>query len=247
VFFDLYGTLLILGNMRQAWSEWMEVLYASLCPQGSSLSREMFEDSCHQFFGKQQPAPAEDGLTVFERRIRRLAASLGLAVELGEVQRAAARASEAWQLHVRIDPAALEVLGALRQHKSLALISNFDHPPHVHRIIREAGLDVYFDAIVISGDVGCKKPDPEIFRIALEKTGLTADQTVYVGDTQEDVEGAIAAGIRPVLIVRPEEPGAHRMLDYTRERERTADRSWAAKLPSASIISSLHELTAQNL
>lgn len=219
VFFDLYGTLLILGNMQQAWADWMDALYADLCPPGSSLGRAAFEDCCHQFFGKEQPPPADDGLTIFERRIRRLTASLGLAVEIPGLQAAAARATNAWQAHVRIDPLALEVLAALKQNKVLALISNFDHPVHAHRVIREAGLNAFFQTIVVSGDVGVKKPDPKIFHIALDRTGLSAEEVVYVGDTQEDVEGATAAGIRPILIARPEEPGEPRLLDYTRHGE----------------------------
>jgi putative hydrolase of the HAD superfamily len=242
VFFDLYGTLLILGNMQQAWSDWMDVLYATLCPRGSSPSKAAFENCCHQFFGKEQPAPANDGLTIFERRIHRLASSLDLGVAVRDLQDAAAAATDAWQAYVRTDPAALEVLSALRQSKTLALISNFDHPPHVHRVIRETGLDVYFQTIVVSGDVGIKKPDPGIFLIALEATGLTAEEVVYVGDTQEDVEGATAAGIRPILIVRPEDPSEHRLLDYTRRAE--AERTPAAGVPSAMTVSSLREVVA---
>jgi putative hydrolase of the HAD superfamily len=103
------------------------------------------------------------------------------------------------------------------------LISNFDHPPHARRILSEGGLAHCFETIVISGEAGIKKPDPKIFRIALEGTGLRADEVVYVGDTQEDVDGAIAAGIRPILIVRPEEPNQLRILDYTRRNEQPSD------------------------
>lgn len=41
-----------------------------------------------------------------------------------------------------------------------------------------------------------------IFAPALQKTGLAPDQVVYVGDSPEAVQGAIAAGIRPILIRR---------------------------------------------
>src|SRR6266568_623971 len=168
VFFDLYGTLLILGDMKQAWSDWMGVFYEGLCGHGLSLTETAFGDCCHQFFGKTEPAPAADGLTVFERRIHRLVGTLGLAVELPDLQRMATRAVNAWQAHVRPDPEAIEILRALKQTRTLALISNFDHPPHAHRVLRESGLDVFFSTVVVSGDVGIKKPDPGIFRIALK-------------------------------------------------------------------------------
>jgi len=244
VFFDLYGTLLILGNMKQAWSDWMEVLYASLCLQGMSLNKEAFGDCCHQFFGKEQPGPTDDTLTVFERRIRRLGTSFGLAIEVAELKRVATRATVAWQAHVRADPAALEVLAALSQSQTLALISNFDHPPHAYRVLRETGLDVYFKTIVVSGEVGIKKPDPGIFRIALDATGLPAEEVVYVGDTQEDVEGATAAGIRPILIARPADPSQPRILDYTRKEEQPSERALANGWPAGITISSLREVVA---
>jgi HAD superfamily hydrolase (TIGR01549 family) len=240
VFFDLYGTLLILGDMKRAWSDWIEVLYTCLCPPEMAVTRERFGDCCHQFFSKEEPAAeTTDGLTVFERRIHRLAASLGSQIELPLLKETANRAVNTWQMQVQLDPEAPAVLSKLAESKTLALISNFDHPPHAHRILRETGLARYFDAIVVSGDVGIKKPNPGIFNIALEQTGLNSDEVVYVGDTQEDVDGATAAGIKPILIARPEDPQRPKLLDYTRNHE-VAER--ATFNHSVLTIGSLREL-----
>jgi putative hydrolase of the HAD superfamily len=222
VFFDLYGTLLILGDMKRAWSDWIEVLYAGLCPPEMGVTRESFRDCCHQFFGKEEPsAEIADGLTVFERRIHRLAVSLGAQIELALLKETASRAVNAWQMQVQLDPDAPAVLSKLAEGKILGLISNFDHPPHAHRILRETGLASYFKTIVVSGDVGIKKPNPGIFKIALGQTGLNSDEVVYVGDTQEDVDGGTAAGIKPILFARPEDPVRPKILDYTRNHEVT--------------------------
>lgn len=241
VFFDLYGTLLILGDMKRAWSDWMEVLYGSLCSAEMAVTREKFGDCCHQFFGKEEPiAGISDGLTVFERRINRLAANLGAQIGLRQLKETAARAVNAWQKQVQLDPDAPAVLSALAEHKTLALISNFDHPPHTRRVLHETGLAKRFDSVVISGEVGIKKPNPGIFKIALEQTGLNADEVVYVGDTQEDVDGATAAGIKPILIARPEDPERPRILDYTRGNEQVAGRTTLNN--SVVTIRSLHEI-----
>jgi putative hydrolase of the HAD superfamily len=54
------------------------------------------------------------------------------------------------------------------------------------------------ECIVDSGVVGFEKPDPRIFRLALDLLGLDAAETVYIGDTaRADVDGARRAGIRP--------------------------------------------------
>lgn len=56
-----------------------------------------------------------------------------------------------------------------------------------------------FDAVLISDAEGVSKPDPEIFRRALERLGTMADQAVFVGDHPElDVSGARRAGMRAV-------------------------------------------------
>jgi putative hydrolase of the HAD superfamily len=148
----------------------------------------------------------------------------------------------AWQAYVRLDPDAPIVLSVLAETRTLALISNFDYPPHVHRILRETGLSNFFKIIVVSGEVGIKKPNSEIFRIALEQTGLQADEVVYVGDTQEDVDGAKAAGIRPILIARPQDPQRPRILDYNRKDEQISHRTVVINSVSISTIQSLREV-----
>lgn len=65
------------------------------------------------------------------------------------------------------------------------------------------------DGILTSAEVGRRKPAPEIFEQALAIAGVAADRAMHVGDSlAEDVAGARAAGIEPVLIVRDGEPGA---------------------------------------
>jgi putative hydrolase of the HAD superfamily len=78
----------------------------------------------------------------------------------------------------------------------LGIVSNSDGT--VQAQLRQAGVPV--GVIVDSAVVGVAKPDPAIFRIALDALGVPASNTVlYVGDSlRYDVAGAIAAGLRPV-------------------------------------------------
>jgi putative hydrolase of the HAD superfamily len=63
------------------------------------------------------------------------------------------------------------------------------------------GLTRALDAIFDSHDEGVEKPDPRLFRLALERTGAEARTTVHIGDFYHvDVVGARAAGITPVLL-----------------------------------------------
>ncbi len=236
VFFDLYGTLLVYGDMQAAWSDWLSVLYEQLAKGGLSMSREEFAERCDGFFERPRPPAQDDGLTLYERRIQALGAELGL--DLGDVafSKAADASINAWQRHVPIDPDAHAVLGALRTRKTLALVSNFDHPPHVYLLLSELGLARFFDSVVVSGEVGVEKPDPRIFAMALAQTGLEPREVIYVGDTAEDVQGALAAGLCPILIRRGELEG--KIADFRLDRRSSA----VEPIEGVEVISSLAAL-----
>jgi putative hydrolase of the HAD superfamily len=59
--------------------------------------------------------------------------------------------------------------------------------------------DELFDGVVISGEVGLHKPQPEIFRLAAGRLGLAPEECVFVDDLRENCEGAEAVGMATVL------------------------------------------------
>jgi len=66
-----------------------------------------------------------------------------------------------------------------------------------------AGIENYFDSIIVSGDIGIGKPDPRIFEEMLARLESTRDNTVMIGDSlRSDIGGARAAGIKAVWINR---------------------------------------------
>jgi putative hydrolase of the HAD superfamily len=84
---------------------------------------------------------------------------------------------------------------------SLGVISNFEE--WLERLLETLGVTDYFPVRVISGIEGVEKPDPEIFRIALERAGVAAEESVYVGDHPFfDIEAAEDVGMVAVLIDR---------------------------------------------
>jgi putative hydrolase of the HAD superfamily len=83
----------------------------------------------------------------------------------------------------------------------LAVVSNWD--VSLHDVLERTGLRPLVDAVVISAELGAAKPDPAIFRAALQRLGVTAGEALHVGDSVEhDVAGARAAGIEAVLVAR---------------------------------------------
>ena len=202
VFFDLYGTLLIYGDLSAAWSDWLSAIHQSLGECGLSMSKALLASRCDGFFARPVPLAQDDGLTVLGRRIQALCTDLALNVRPKAIQKTATACVRAWQRHHSLDPDAIPVLKTLKPKMSLALISNFDHPSHVTSLLSELGLAEFFDAVIISGAVGMEKPDPRIFSLALQQTGLRPAEVVYVGDTAVDVEGSRAAGLCPIRIRR---------------------------------------------
>jgi putative hydrolase of the HAD superfamily len=105
-------------------------------------------------------------------------------------------------LRFRAYPDSAPTLRALRAAGiHTVVVSNWDWS--LHERLAETGLAALLDGAVASAEVGSAKPDGAIFRAALELAGAEAAGAWHVGDTPEaDVEGARAAGIRPVLIDR---------------------------------------------
>ncbi len=244
VFFDLYGTLLMYGNLTAAWTEWQRAFYQCLQDCGLTLSEASFALHCDDFFERPEPQFPEDHLTVLERRIKALGIELGLTLSNNELEKTAVAIVNAWQQYVSLDPDTLPVLHALKAQKSLALISNFDHPPYVHSLLSALDLTGCFDSIVISGDVGVKKPDPRIFSFALQQTQLQPHEVVYVGDSTVDVQGARAAGMRPIRIQRYELDKNYAFVDSKLNQPSSARAPNKSTGADARTIATLPELIA---
>ena len=207
VFFDLYGTLLIYGDMSVAWTDWLSTFYECFKEYGLSISKESFALRCDNFFGKPAPNSKDDKLTAYEHRIHALSLDLRLSLDTEGIKRTANTCANVWQEHISLDPDTLPLLKTLKPKKKLALISNFDHPPHIYSLLSKFNIEKYFDTVIISGAVGVRKPDPQIFTLALEQTGLHPDEVMHVGDSLEDIQGASNAGVLPVLIKRTKPKG----------------------------------------
>ena len=118
-----------------------------------------------------------------------------------------------YRLFDDVRPALDELAG---RGMTLGLVSNFE--PWLDEVLALQGIADRFAAVAISGTLGVAKPDPRIFKAALDEVGADPAATVHVGDQPvNDVAGALAAGITPVLIDRfgrhPGAGGAHRVED----------------------------------
>jgi putative hydrolase of the HAD superfamily len=108
-------------------------------------------------------------------------------------------------------------IGGLRERGlTVVVVSNWDYS--LPRVLERYGLDGLLDGTVTSASTGSRKPDAGIFRAALELAGCEPAEALHVGDTpEEDVAGARAAGIRPLLLDRNGDGGDISSLEQIRE------------------------------
>jgi putative hydrolase of the HAD superfamily len=89
----------------------------------------------------------------------------------------------------------------LRTRHRLAVVSNTHSPTMVPRFLSSSGLAALFDAVVLSVDVGWRKPHPLLYEAALSRLDIAARDAVFVGDSYDaDFAGPSSAGIRSFLI-----------------------------------------------
>lgn len=203
VLFDLFGTVVAYGDIAEGTRLAWEGIYDVLQRLGGRVPFDAFAREWQaQFLMPLQPHEHVAGETPFVSKLLRQFAYYGLPRDRVAAREAAERCLAGWDAHTLLPEDTVPTLQALRTGGyRLALVTNFDHPPYVHSLLGQRGLDGLFDAVIISGEVGCDKPDAAIFRLALARLGLAPQEALFVGDSLDaDIAGAYAAGCVPVLI-----------------------------------------------
>ena len=109
-----------------------------------------------------------------------------------------ARVNELWAADFRswlsINPGTIEVLADLKAGRSrMALLSNAG--PDFGSYLRRGRVGDFFAACYVSGELGLIKPQPEIYRHALDGLGVSAAEAIFIDDREANVRGAQALGI----------------------------------------------------
>ncbi|SFO57645.1 putative hydrolase of the HAD superfamily [Pseudonocardia ammonioxydans] len=120
---------------------------------------------------------------------------------LTELHRGLARRRLRRYPHVRT------VLDELRTRYRLGIVTD-GQSAYARPELAELGLIDYFDSIVVSGDLGFRKPDERLFTAALDALGVGPERAVYVGnDPFRDIHGAHRAGLHTVLYAPNDDAG----------------------------------------
>jgi putative hydrolase of the HAD superfamily len=98
----------------------------------------------------------------------------------------------------RANPCVVDLVRRLHGRYRTGLLSNASDVINPTFLRERYGLDGLFDVQVISAFVGLAKPDPAIFRLALERLGTVPQATIFVDDYEPNVAAAVTLGIHAI-------------------------------------------------
>lgn len=183
---DAYGTLVELVDPVPALQAGLEALGVER--DRDAVARAFAKETAHY---RMHSFEGRDEGSLF--RLRRECVTIILGELEAELEPEAFVAGFVSAMRLALVPAAATALHALRRHGlAVAVVSNWD--VGLREQLRELGLrDV---PVVTSAEVGMPKPDPAVFRRALELLEVRPERALHVGDSDSDEAGARAAGMR---------------------------------------------------
>jgi putative hydrolase of the HAD superfamily len=102
---------------------------------------------------------------------------------------------------LELRPCTKQLLEEAAANHVMGLISNFTYAPVIYYELRKLDIAQFFNAILVSEEVGWRKPNRKIFEEALKRLRLSAAETVYVGDSPlEDIAGAKSVGMKTIFV-----------------------------------------------
>lgn len=137
-----------------------------------------------------------------------LGARHGIPKERHEALRARQTAAyyRLWEARARLNEGAVEVLDALRGRGLLTGLATSGSRVYVDKTLARFGISGRFHTVLTKDDVGRRKPDPEIYLLALQRLGTAAEAALVVEDSEHGVLAAHRAGIRCLALTSPFTP-----------------------------------------
>jgi putative hydrolase of the HAD superfamily len=198
--FDLFNTLVTAEP--QTLDEGVDRLTESLQGKGFDLDAEQFREShrraAHGFLRESRETGRETHNSFWISAALR---DFGyqIAPDDPRIAQAVDAYFSAFVEYCQLIPGTEALLGTLRQSYPLGLLSNFTHGPAARAIIERLGLASFFQVLLISGELGFRKPHPSVFCTLSEQLDIEPGKILFVGDDPDaDVSGAREAGLMPV-------------------------------------------------
>ena len=198
--FDLFNTLIYADS--PTLDEALLRLVQSLNRDGLDLDPGLFKSAHEKAAGGHIQQARQSGRETHNRFwISSALQDCGFTIPPDDpiISRAVENYFSAFPENCHLIPGTLEMLAVLQNHYQLGLLSNFTHSPAALAIIDTLELRPFFHTLLISGELGWRKPHAHVFNELTRKMGFKAAEMIYIGDDPEpDIMGAQKAGLNPV-------------------------------------------------
>ncbi|MCD8079837.1 MAG: HAD family hydrolase [Bacteroides sp.] len=215
LFFD-YG-----GTLDTPFIHWMDV-YLQIYTEklGLELTAGTFRPayvSTEQRIESEHPVHADTSLTETQRiktrwqleHLKNSGTFPGSVADIESLAKEAARLAVYFSEHSIAS--AFPVIRDLADRYSLVLVSNYYG--NLRYVVHEMGLAPYFLSLIDSTVVGIRKPDPALWKIALEESGYGPDEVVVIGDSMKnDIRPALELGCQVIHGTHRLEPEEDRVM-----------------------------------
>lgn len=202
VIFDFVGTLTVLRGY--SYEKSINKMYESLVEDSFDLNRKLFDNVYEQVWQKYRLIRYQKLVEVTNAVwLSEALNQIGFSTQPDDdvVKKAVNVFFRDYFRSLKRRSCAQQILKKLFNSHLLGLITNFTYSPVIYAALRKLQLNRYFNAILISEKVGWRKPHPNVFKEALKRLGVNAEQAVFVGDCpQEDIQGAKNVGMKTVFI-----------------------------------------------
>jgi HAD superfamily hydrolase (TIGR01509 family) len=128
----------------------------------------------------------------------------GIAADSPEGQVIDARRREIFQSeflpHLKPTRGARDLLEWLRDDRMMLVVASSASSAELHGLLQVAGAEKLMDSTTSSDDADRSKPDPDIVKAAIARTGCPPVDVIMIGDTPYDIEAALRAGIEIIAL-----------------------------------------------
>ena len=202
VIFDFVGTLVNCRNYSMDVSR--EKLHCSLVEEGFDVAKDKFLDAynlAHEKYRKVRYGQLREITNAVW--VSEALSNLGFKVSADDPKIKAALNVffQDFINTLELREGARKLIKQAQQQCKIGLISNFTYAPVIYKSLRKVGIGEFFSVVVVSDEVGWKKPSSHIFQHTLNKLRIQACEAVFIGDSpMEDIKGAKEAGLRTVFV-----------------------------------------------
>ena len=203
VLFDCWGTLVKAPELTSRGST-SKTLHRILSTRGLQIESESFREAYSKVARRQNEEASADWREL--DHVERLRQTLRMAGFMSPrfetiVEGVWAEYLLEWPRQSTLYDGSMELLKDLKGRYRLGLVTNYPDGPTAREVFRKFGFEAIFDSLVVSGEVGYRKPKRVIFDEALSELDTLPGSAVMVGDTVlADVVGSKEIGMKAILI-----------------------------------------------